>query len=103
MKTADIPEIWVIEPYVGIGPLRFGLTRSQVRSLLGNDVDQFRKGPYATNETDAYDQHGLHLYYDQREQLEAIEALGHCKISYRGVMFLNRTPEDVLRELTDAG
>ena len=94
---------WNIAPYEGVGQLRFGLTRSQVRSLLGGSVSTFRKGPYASTDTDAYDELGLHLYYGNGDRLECIEAWGPCPIHYKGVSLLNASTQEVLERLAGLG
>jgi hypothetical protein len=94
---------WDIAPYEGVGPLRFGLTRSQAQSLLGRDVSVFRKGPYASTETDAYDALGLHLHYDGKDRLECIEAWGSCPIYYKDTPLLNASVQEVLERLKNLG
>lgn len=94
---------WEITPYVGVGPLRFGLTRSQARSLLGTSVSAFRKGPYASTETDAYDGLGLHLHYDGNDRLECIEAWGSCPVYYKDAALLNASVQEVLERLANLG
>jgi hypothetical protein len=78
-----------ISPFIGLGPLGFGLLRSQVRVILGGGVVTFKKGPYAEVETDACDRLGLHLHYDIQDRLECIEAFGGCPIYYGGHPLLN--------------
>ena len=94
---------WDIIPYVGVGALRFGMRRPQVRSLLGRGISVFKKGPYAATETDACDELGLHLHYDTEDQLECIEAFGSCPIHYNGVSLLNATTNNVLERLASLG
>jgi hypothetical protein len=85
-KTTTIDR-WDITPYVGLGPLRFGLTRSEVRALLGDQLSVVKKWPY-TNETDAYNGLGLLLEYDKEGRLECLEAFASCPIYYQGTSLL---------------
>lgn len=94
---------WDIIPFIGVGRLRFGLTRSHARSLLGTGVSAFRKGPHASTETDGYDALGLHLHYDAKDRLECIEAWGSCPISYKDASLLNTSVQEVLQRLADLG
>ena len=94
---------WEIVPYVGVGPIQFGQTRSQVRSLLGGNVSVFRKGPSASTETDAFNELGLHLHYDAQDRLECIEAWGPCPIYYKDVALLNVGVQEVLARLAGLG
>jgi hypothetical protein len=101
MGKSMVVERWEIHPFEGIGPIRFGMARSQVRSILGNDFKVFKKGPFAANTTDAYGEHGLHFFYDTADQLECIDAFAKCPIYYRNVRLLNGPAGDILRELSE--
>jgi hypothetical protein len=103
MKNSTPIKGWDIAPYEGTGPLRFGMTRSQVRSLLRGSVSTFRKGPYASTDTDAYDELGLHLHYDKGDRLECIEAWGPCPIYYQRASLLNANTQEVLERLAGLG
>lgn len=103
MSDSTLTNGWDIAPYEGVGPIRFGMTRSQVQSLLGGSVSTFRKGPYASTDTDAYDQLGLHLHYDKGDRLECIEAWGPCPIYYQGASLLNANIQAVLERLAALG
>jgi hypothetical protein len=94
---------WDIVPYSGVGPLRFGLDRSAVRLLLGDGLSTFKKGTNASNETDAYNSLGLHLYYDDTDALECVEAFDGCSISYQDVKLLNENIQDTLKMLAVGG
>jgi hypothetical protein len=88
---------WVIKPFVGVGPLTFGLSRQEVRALLGTNYHSFRQGPFATNETDAFDDLGLHTDYDANDKLEFVEGQGNTKLLFNGVSFLEESIFDVLQ------
>jgi len=103
MSSSTLINRWDISPYVGVGPLRFGLTRSQVRSMLGGDVSTFKKGLCSSIQTDAYIRLGLHLHYNEDDWLECIEAFGLCPIFYKGVSLLNTNVQEVLKSLADLG
>lgn len=53
----------IIYPYQGVGQIRFGMTREEVRSLLGEPSAIFYKGLNTKSPTDAYDNIGVHIYY----------------------------------------
>jgi hypothetical protein len=103
MCRADNGQSWIIAPYVGVGVLMFGQRRGEIRSILGGDVQRFKKASFDAIDTDAYDKLGLHLEYDHDDRLQCIEAWGPCNIMYRGLHFLERKFDAVLDELTDAG
>ena len=54
----------IIYPYHGVGLIRFGMMREDVRGLLGKPSATFYKGLSTESSTDAYDDLGLHVYYN---------------------------------------
>ena len=54
-----------ILPYRGLGQLRFGMARDEIRSILGEEVRSFFKGPFAKTATDAFRTLGIHVYYEE--------------------------------------
>lgn len=91
---------WDIKPYVGVGPLCLGMTREQVRSLLGGVLSVHQKGSASY---DAYKELDLHLYHDTEDRLEFIEAFGSCPIHYQHAYFLRNDVHNVLNELAQLG
>jgi hypothetical protein len=91
-----------VRPFEGLGDLRFGMSRADVRALLGPEFRSFKKTPLAKTLTDAYTQLGLHLYYDDQDRLEFIEAFQPCIPIFRGIELLGR-PEVVLEQLRKTG
>jgi len=53
----------IIDPYKSVGEIKFGMTREEVRSLLGEPSTIFYKGLNTQSPTDAYDNIGVHIYY----------------------------------------
>jgi hypothetical protein len=68
-----------ITPYVGIGPIRFGISKAEVRASLAVPVREFRKTPSAVMPTDAFPSLGLHIYYKLPGLCEAVEAADPAK------------------------
>jgi hypothetical protein len=92
-----------IVPYQGLGDLRLGMTRGEVRDLLGPGFRSFRKTPWSAADTDAYDGLGFHLYYDPQDRLEFIETFPPCRPRYRGVELFGARPKALLRRLAAVG
>ena len=59
-------------PFGGLGELRFGTSRAAVRTSLVGSPTTFSKVVDAPTMTDSYDALGLHLYYDDGDELEFI-------------------------------
>jgi hypothetical protein len=87
-----------IRPFEALGTLSFGDSRSTVREKLGKEYSSFSKKT-GDVPTDAYDSLGLHLYYDQDERLEFVEAFEPAVITMNGITFLGRQVADVVHEL----
>jgi len=62
-----------IESYVGVGPVRFGMTTEQVRMAIGSPFRTFQKTKASKFPTDSFDGLGVHVYYAPSGICEAIE------------------------------
>jgi hypothetical protein len=69
-------EDFSINPYVGIGGLRFGMTRDAIRKEVGSAFEVFRRGPEDALDSDVFDGDGIYVYYDSNDLCEAIEFAG---------------------------
>jgi len=62
-----------IRPYVGVGPLRFGMTRTAVGAALRSKARALRRGSASASPTDAFEEEGVYVEYDGEDECEAIE------------------------------
>ncbi len=53
-----------IQSYSGIGPIKFGMSREEVRKVLNTSVKTFMKSPNSPMPTDSFADIHLHVYYD---------------------------------------
>jgi len=90
-----------IQPFVGLGWLRFGQPRQETRRLLIDSPASFLKA--ASKVVDEYRDIGLHLYFDSEDKLEFIEAFAPSNPTFRGVPFLGRNAESVRSDLAALG
>jgi hypothetical protein len=74
--------MWEIITYEGVGPIKFGMTRNQVRAILGKPTASFMKGGEAP--TDAYDRHYVHVFYDLNDTVEYVEVFDASTIQWKG-------------------
>ena len=70
-------------PYSGIGDVRFGMTRREIRSLLGPPNRTFRRTPECT-ETDYYAARGFFVEFNT-DVCEALEFTGPDNLYWKGV------------------
>jgi hypothetical protein len=54
---------YTIHPFEGVGPIKLGMTPQQVRAVLGEPDDSFKKGGKGFP-TDAYDTLSVHVLYE---------------------------------------
>jgi len=90
----------VIRPHEGIGPLSFGMDSTAVRTVLGGAVRSFRKTPDAKTPTDAFDEHGIHVYYDEAGRCEAVEVSSPANPILQGQPLVGR-PFSEVRQLLE--
>jgi hypothetical protein len=91
-----------VVPYEGLGNIRFGTPRAAIRALLKVDFTSFIKGDDHVP-TDAYDTLGMHLYFDEQDCLEFIEAFPPCNPVYRDIRLLSMDVGIVLHALAALG
>jgi hypothetical protein len=95
-----IERSWEVRPGAGVGPLRFGTPRAELRAAFGPH-EAFRRG--ATSDlTDAYDADGFMLTCTGDGGLHLIEIPDPVGVHYRGV-HLGGGAGTVLAELRGAG
>ncbi len=86
-----------LQPFVGIGPFRLGMSRLASRDLAGGQFDAFQQN------VDAFDELGIHCHYDPNDLLEFIEVFEPCQPELDGIEILDRHLNTVLRELKRQG
>lgn len=64
--------VWAIDPLRGVGPIRFGMPIDAVRVLVGTQATPFSKSGKG-QQSDAFDELGLHAHYDGDACCEAVE------------------------------
>jgi hypothetical protein len=99
IEKVEIGEWRVIAGEQKIGPLKFGMSRDEVRSILDQPFTEFRKsnGPELT---DAFDTLDLHVYY-RNGAMEAVELWNAANVILAGVRLGDTTFAEMERMLTD--
>ena len=93
---------WAIQPFESVGPLRFGMERSEVHRVMEEPPREFKKG-FSENMTEAYDQAGVHVYYDSSGAVEFIEAFPPANPVYEGIDLMRPDTQPVLADLGRLG
>ncbi|MDI3272673.1 hypothetical protein ACYZT3_20965 [Pseudomonas sp. MDT1-16] len=58
-----------------LGLIKAGMSRDRVRTILGENFEEFFKVEDSIVPTDAYDDLGLHVYYLENHNIEGVEFL----------------------------
>jgi hypothetical protein len=94
----------VVLPHVGVGNLRFGKSRREARSLLGQPSEVSRRSAWSRNLTDRYEELWLTLDYSDLDELEFIEiGSGKCSVIIDEVQLMPGRASDVADRLRSRG
>ena len=99
--VVSVPE-WIVQSFESLGPLRLGMSRTNVRLALDEIPREFEKGG-DPNRVEAHSAVGVHAYYDGDGQLEFLEAFDPCRPVYVNVQLLGADATSVLARLSDLG
>lgn len=89
---------WIATPQVEINGIKFGMPRSEVRTVLGGKYKEFKKSRFSKNTTDDF---GVcHVFYTPDDKCEAVEVFSGCEVSVNGTVIF---PSDIsaVKELID--
>ena len=93
---------WQIEPFVGVGPLTFGMARDSVRQQL-NEEPRVIVRKVGHPPLEQYPRSGLQAYYDSLGRLELVAFYPHGLVEIGGIELLGRELDAVLRDLARVG
>lgn len=93
---------WTIAPYQGVGSLSFGMSRSQVREILGENVESYDKTSTA-QDIDSFDTLGIHAYYDSHDKLEFVELFAPCDPDFAAFTLIGKRVLKIVDELASIG
>ncbi|MFZ4189246.1 hypothetical protein [Streptomyces pseudogriseolus] len=92
---------WVLDPLVGIGPLRFGMDSDEVRAALGGASGGGSQVARDGSFWDSYDDSGLTLLYLPGMLLAGVAVHSEVGpwVSLAGVELMDRVPSEVSADL----
>jgi hypothetical protein len=91
-------EAFEIIPHVGVGPVRFGMTRRQVQTALAVPAEPFSRSS-GSAPADLFKSIWAVAYYSDEDQLEAIEFALPQQINIAGLNLTTATIADSIREV----
>lgn len=101
-EGTEIP-VYEVEPHVGVGPVRLGMSRDEVRRIMPGPVDSFRKGPDALYETDGFHNCAFQVFYGgDTPTVEYIELSADAEFSavYRGMNVFGTEAKDLVAHIS---
>jgi hypothetical protein len=92
-------DVWTIEPYAGVGPLRLGSSRAEIEAALGTGSEPVDKG--GAQPVAVFDGFGVHAHFDAPGRCEAIELMGPARPALDDIALLALPYEEVTRRLAE--
>jgi hypothetical protein len=86
-------------PYVAVGPLRFGMERAEIHTLLGPSEVSVK--PFGTVECDDYPSLGIFVEYDANSQCAYVALAAPTAVLYKGKDLLRLTVKQLSKLLAD--
>lgn len=90
----------LIKPFEGIGDIRFGMTREEVRQTIGLEFKSFSRSPQSVP-CDYFSTIGTFCYYDSSGLLEAVELAPPAQPDLDGYMMLELDFSEARRLLSE--
>jgi hypothetical protein len=91
---------WQVIATQSVGPIKFGMSRADVRAILNQPFEEFNKGLDAAEPTDAFDTLSLHVFY-RDGGVEAVEFWETHNIKIGGHRLGDETFADMVNILYD--
>ena len=74
---------FIIHPRQGIGPVRLGMSRQEIRTILGVPPDTFRQNQFADTDTDYFVSIGIMADFDAGERCNFITAVSEARPTFQ--------------------
>lgn len=65
----------LIEPYIGVGNIKFGFSKEEIHSILGNDYTESKSLIHPKKIRNLYTKLGIHINYNENGKVEFVELL----------------------------
>jgi hypothetical protein len=98
----DMPDQFHIQPYVGAGPLRFGMTRKQVEDVLG-PPEKTKRILFRNEKQEFRRQSGLQTVYSASDEtLVEISFYANQSVSFDGMDIFHTPGKNMIKRLAEA-
>jgi hypothetical protein len=79
----------IISPYIGMGDIKLGMDRAQIRNILNSSVESFVRNEYAEMPEDSFPDLGIFIEYKQPGVCDSIQVVKPLNPIWRGKQLLN--------------
>jgi hypothetical protein len=104
MANHPVPT-YIVQPFVGVAPVQFGMTRDEVRRVMPQEPTVFRKTPDSRHETDAFCANAFQVFYGgERPTVEYIELSSDpaLRVTYRDLDVFATPAQEVIAYVSRA-
>ncbi len=95
-----IKELNVI-PYKSVGNLIFGMSRTEVRNIMG-EYKEISKNPFSDNSADKFYENSINCYYDKYDKLSGVVITNNFTVFLNGEIILPISEEKFNKMFKDA-
>lgn len=95
-----IKELNVI-PYKSVGNLIFGMSRTEVRNIMG-EQKEIPKNPFSDNSADKFYENSINCYYDKYDKLSGVVITNNFTVFLNGEIILPISEEKFNKMFKDA-
>ena len=74
-----------------VGPIKHGMTRDEIRKVLCERYDEFKKTEISTAKTDAFDSLNLHIFYEESGVVKGVEFFGGSEFYLEGERVVDKS------------
>jgi hypothetical protein len=90
---------FTVRSFDGVGPLKLGMRRDEVRRELNGKVEEFRKGPNSPTLSDFFAETMMVAYYDLEDRLEAVEFGDELVADWNGILLVGRPAKAIFDDV----
>lgn len=89
-----------INPHIGVGPVRLGMSCSEARSMIAVPFRSFKKSSTDVSLTDAYFNNCFQLFFDEADVVNYIELSNPIKALYKGIPVFDSKAEVIIAAIS---
>jgi hypothetical protein len=89
---------YTIHPYEGVGPLQLGMTRQEIRAILGEPEKVFQKFPDKPPADQYWNRYHLYVHFKEPDTCDGIEIFPPAEPIFQGINLLTEVPYNQMKD-----